>query len=71
MKHRIPRRAFPVASWRRKKKRCDGPRKAMVAHWPSANAGCDSTIYVIASGLKGQNVVVAGAEGVVGGAEVE
>lgn len=43
----------------------------MVAHWLNANAGCDSTMYVIASGLKGQNVVVAGAEGVVGGAEVE
>jgi hypothetical protein len=71
LKHRIPQQAFPVASWKRKKKRCDVPRKAMFAHWLSANAGRDSTMYAIVSGLKGPNVVVAGAEGVVGGAEVD
>lgn len=43
----------------------------MFAHWLSANAGRDSTMYAIVSGLKGPNVVVAGAEGVVGGAEVD
>jgi len=44
--------------------------KAILAPWVSATAGCDSTTYANASGLRGLSVVVGEVEGVVGEAEV-
>jgi hypothetical protein len=44
--------------------------KAILAPWVSATAGCDSTTYANASGLRGLSVVAGEVEGVVGEAEV-
>jgi len=57
--------------WKKKKKRCAVPSRAILAHWLNAIAARDSTRYANASGPKDPSVVVGGGEDVVGEAEVE